>query len=380
MATPHVAGLAALALSANPNLTAAELRSVIVAGADQSIAGSDSVGGINAALTVALAAAGQTTQHIGTLYNRDLDHRRRATARRFASSSLANLDDAVASALAADLSWQDARRHRVATGLRRRPRRSMSPQSARDAALLAMSPTMAPQDFDETSLRFRAGTSAVIGDWLDGQLRAWALANRLDVPCSHEPDVARVPPCADKTRARRNEFAPGHAFDLNVSQRRSVGDRLPHGGVADGSLAPLVRPRPCCRAVWPRFAWSRGFLVAVGAVATAAAGTCGLRWAWRTCAAANGDVRRQGPLHAACEPALSAVRPFGDRLRRHPPPTSDTAGCSSETGVFLPSSFSMSRRHSRSSWSQNETAMPVAPARPVRPMRCTYVSATFGKS
>jgi subtilisin family serine protease len=61
MATPHVAGLAALALSANSNLTAAQLRSLIVEGANVSIAGSDSNGGINAAVTVAMAAAGQSS-------------------------------------------------------------------------------------------------------------------------------------------------------------------------------------------------------------------------------------------------------------------------------------------------------------------------------
>jgi subtilisin family serine protease len=61
MATPHVAGLAALALSANPNLTAAQLRSLIVAGTNQTISGSDSNGCINAALTVAMAASGQTS-------------------------------------------------------------------------------------------------------------------------------------------------------------------------------------------------------------------------------------------------------------------------------------------------------------------------------
>src|SRR4029079_4617623 len=61
MATPEVAGLAALALSANPNLTAAQLRTLIVNGANRTITGSDSRGGVNAALTVALAARGQTS-------------------------------------------------------------------------------------------------------------------------------------------------------------------------------------------------------------------------------------------------------------------------------------------------------------------------------
>ena len=61
MAAPQVAGLAALALSANPSLTAAQLRTLIVAGTNQAISGSDSNGGVNAAITVALAAAGQTS-------------------------------------------------------------------------------------------------------------------------------------------------------------------------------------------------------------------------------------------------------------------------------------------------------------------------------
>ncbi len=61
MATPHVSGLAALALSANHALSASQLRTLIVNGADRTISGSDSRGGINAALTVALAAAGQTS-------------------------------------------------------------------------------------------------------------------------------------------------------------------------------------------------------------------------------------------------------------------------------------------------------------------------------
>jgi subtilisin family serine protease len=55
MATPHVAGLAALALSANPGLDPQTLRSLIVEGADRPITGSDSSGGINAAMAVASA-------------------------------------------------------------------------------------------------------------------------------------------------------------------------------------------------------------------------------------------------------------------------------------------------------------------------------------
>ena len=60
MATPNVAGVAALALSANPDLSAADLRTLLVNGATESIADSDSVGRVNAATTVAFAAAGIT--------------------------------------------------------------------------------------------------------------------------------------------------------------------------------------------------------------------------------------------------------------------------------------------------------------------------------
>lgn len=55
MATPHVAGVAALALSANSDLTPETLRTLIVEGADRAITGSDSFGGVNAAVTVANA-------------------------------------------------------------------------------------------------------------------------------------------------------------------------------------------------------------------------------------------------------------------------------------------------------------------------------------
>ncbi|MCA9186586.1 MAG: S8 family serine peptidase, partial [Planctomycetales bacterium] len=57
MASPQAAGVAALALSANPNLTASQLRSILVSGATTSVRSSDARGGVNAARTVASAAA-----------------------------------------------------------------------------------------------------------------------------------------------------------------------------------------------------------------------------------------------------------------------------------------------------------------------------------
>ena len=58
MASPHVTGLAALALSANPNLTGQQLRELIVAGVNGVATGSDSLGNASALQTVAYAAAG----------------------------------------------------------------------------------------------------------------------------------------------------------------------------------------------------------------------------------------------------------------------------------------------------------------------------------
>jgi len=66
MAAPHVAGLAALALSADPGLNPQTLRSLIVDGADRAIAGSDSAGGANAALSTAMAAAYTSAAQVGS--------------------------------------------------------------------------------------------------------------------------------------------------------------------------------------------------------------------------------------------------------------------------------------------------------------------------
>lgn len=60
MASPHVAALAALTLSANPNLTSPELRSLLVSGTIGKSVGSDAIGNSNARYSVAFAAAGLT--------------------------------------------------------------------------------------------------------------------------------------------------------------------------------------------------------------------------------------------------------------------------------------------------------------------------------
>jgi hypothetical protein len=55
MASPHVAGVAALVLGANPNLTPSQLRQLLVDGATRTIYRSDSAGGLNSAVSVAMA-------------------------------------------------------------------------------------------------------------------------------------------------------------------------------------------------------------------------------------------------------------------------------------------------------------------------------------
>ncbi|MFK7734479.1 MAG: S8 family serine peptidase [Pirellulaceae bacterium] len=61
MASPHIAGVAALALSANPDLSPEALRGLLIDGTTTTAVGSDAVGIVNAATTVAYAAAGITS-------------------------------------------------------------------------------------------------------------------------------------------------------------------------------------------------------------------------------------------------------------------------------------------------------------------------------
>ena len=67
MAAPQVAGVAALALSANPSLTPSELRDLLVGGTTTAAIGSDALGIVNAATTVAYAAAGLSSPPIESL-------------------------------------------------------------------------------------------------------------------------------------------------------------------------------------------------------------------------------------------------------------------------------------------------------------------------
>ena len=61
MATPHVAGVAALTLSANSNLTASSLRNIIVQSSDRTAGGSDASGVVNASRAIPLSLSGGGT-------------------------------------------------------------------------------------------------------------------------------------------------------------------------------------------------------------------------------------------------------------------------------------------------------------------------------
>lgn len=66
-AAPFVSGVAALTISANPSLSAIEVRELLVRGASQYIARSDSVGGLDAANTVAAAISMEPSRHAADL-------------------------------------------------------------------------------------------------------------------------------------------------------------------------------------------------------------------------------------------------------------------------------------------------------------------------
>ena len=150
MATPHVAALAALALSANQNLTATELRSLIVSGASQSISGSDSRGGINAALTVALAAAGQTNSS-ATPSASVQTAAQVVSVRRFVTSSLESTDALPTSTVPSLVQSRGLTTTGAVPSFLESPGEPTSQQrAARDEALLAWFAAAEPQAADAT--------------------------------------------------------------------------------------------------------------------------------------------------------------------------------------------------------------------------------------
>jgi len=91
-AAPHVAALAALALSANQNLSASDLRNFIVQDATQRIAGSDSVGGIQVEETVLGAIAAATDAPVEEMVNFQ-------TSKILRAGSMANIERGLLAAL-----------------------------------------------------------------------------------------------------------------------------------------------------------------------------------------------------------------------------------------------------------------------------------------
>jgi subtilisin family serine protease len=174
MATPEVAGLAALALSANPNLTAAQLRSLIVNGANRTITGSDSRGGVNAALTVALAARGQnsTSATSATTQAAQSVAAQTIAMRRFVVSSFADAAGSAVPSTATSASI-DATSRNLATGQLRFAEAEAEPaaeagtvpRAVRDLALVAYFHA------DEVELTGLAANADVYS-WLDAQLSA----------------------------------------------------------------------------------------------------------------------------------------------------------------------------------------------------------------
>jgi subtilisin family serine protease len=134
MATPQVAGLAALALSANPSLTAAQLRTLIVNGANHSISGSDSRGGINAAITVALARAGITSASSSSVAaaSRSSTASQIISSRRLGSASVAEFD--AVSVLPGETASSEVAMRQVLV----MPASESAPVTARQLALVAL--------------------------------------------------------------------------------------------------------------------------------------------------------------------------------------------------------------------------------------------------
>ena len=85
MAAPHVAGMAALILSANPNLTSPELRNLLAAGVQGRAIGSDAIGNVSATHSVAYAAVGLTGSDLARANHQSLVPKTRSS--RFARAT-----------------------------------------------------------------------------------------------------------------------------------------------------------------------------------------------------------------------------------------------------------------------------------------------------
>lgn len=172
MATPQVAGLAALALSANPSLTASQLRTLIVNGANHSMSGSDSRGGINAAVTVALARAGITSTSSSSVAAAAQSSTtfQFISSRRIGSAAVAEFDGVSLLPGSTAASPADASEVAVRQVLAM-PETESAPVTARQAALVALN-IEESWDLD----------SAAAADRLDDQLPDELLLQLLDDP------------------------------------------------------------------------------------------------------------------------------------------------------------------------------------------------------
>lgn len=107
MAAPHVAGLAALALSANPNLTPTQLRSLITGGVTRRALGSDSLGLAGSLTTVAYAAAG-LTQAPSSISTQTANHPANGSSLVWATGDADAMPDQTLSHMARSQSIEDA--------------------------------------------------------------------------------------------------------------------------------------------------------------------------------------------------------------------------------------------------------------------------------